>query len=110
MSTRVESPPIGGGLVGGRVLIALIFALAIGALAGSLVTSAIFDREAGGTPASVALWDAGKLEAMQGRALAERFRAEPGSVAPWDAGKLEAMQGRALAEQVRHRPLGGPLG
>jgi len=42
------------------------------------------------------LWDAGKLEAMQGRVLAETVRAE-GSAALWDAGKLEAMQGRALA-------------
>ena len=42
------------------------------------------------------LWDAGKLEAMQGRVLAEAVRAE-GSAALWDAGKLEAMQGRVLA-------------
>jgi hypothetical protein len=28
----------------------------------------------------------------------------------WDAGMLEAMDGRQLAEQVRHRPFGGPLG
>jgi hypothetical protein len=42
------------------------------------------------------LWDAGKLEAMQGRMLAETVRAE-GSAALWDAGKLEAMQGRVLA-------------
>jgi hypothetical protein len=42
------------------------------------------------------LWDAGKLEAMQGRVLADTVRAE-GSAALWDAGKLEAMQGRVLA-------------
>ena len=42
------------------------------------------------------LWDAGKLEAMQGRVLAETVRAE-GSAALWDADKLEAMQGRVLA-------------
>ena len=41
-------------------------------------------------------WDAGKLEAMQGRVLAETVRV-PRSARPWDAGKLEAMQGRALA-------------
>ena len=41
------------------------------------------------------LWDAGKLEAMEGRSLAETVRAE-GSTR-WDAGKLEAMQGRVLA-------------
>jgi hypothetical protein len=42
------------------------------------------------------LWDAGKLEAMQGRVLAETVRAE-GVGTLWDAGKLEAMKGRALA-------------
>ncbi len=46
------------------------------------------------------LWDAGKLEAMRGRVLAETVRAE-GSAALWDAGKLQAMQGRVLAETVR---------
>jgi hypothetical protein len=46
------------------------------------------------------LWDAGKLEAMQGRVLAETVRAE-GSAALWDEGKLEAMKGRLLAETVR---------
>jgi hypothetical protein len=42
------------------------------------------------------LWDAGKLEAMQGRVLAETVRVQ-GSAPLWDAGKLEAMQGRVLA-------------
>jgi hypothetical protein len=42
------------------------------------------------------LWDAGKLEAMQGRVLAETVRTQ-GFAPLWDAGKLEAMQGRVLA-------------
>ena len=42
------------------------------------------------------LWDEGKLEAMEGRLLAETVRVE-GSAALWDAGKLEAMEGRVLA-------------
>jgi hypothetical protein len=54
------------------------------------------------------LWDAGKLEAMQGRMLAETVRAE-GSAALWDAGKLEAMQGRVLAEAVRAEGTDAPL-
>ena len=54
------------------------------------------------------LWDAGKLEAMQGRMLAEAARAE-GSAALWDAGKLEAMQGRVLAEAVRAEGTDAPL-
>jgi hypothetical protein len=42
------------------------------------------------------LWDAGKLQAMEGRVLAETARIQ-GSAPLWDAGKLEAMQGRVLA-------------
>ena len=42
------------------------------------------------------LWDAGKLEAMEGRVLAEAVRVQ-GSAPLWDAGKLEAMRGRVLA-------------
>jgi hypothetical protein len=48
----------------------------------------------------VPLWDAGKLEAMQGRVLAETVRAER-PAALWDADKLEAMRGRVLAETIR---------
>ena len=42
------------------------------------------------------LWDAGKLEAMEGRVLAETVRTQ-GFAALWDASKLEAMEGRVLA-------------
>lgn len=45
------------------------------------------------------LWDAGTLDAMQGRVLAETVRVQ-GSAPLWDAGKLEAMQGRVLAATV----------
>jgi hypothetical protein len=55
-------------------------------------------REAAGVGAT--LWDAGKLEAMEGRVLAETVRVQ-GSAPLWDAGKLEAMEGRVLAETVR---------
>jgi hypothetical protein len=54
--------------------------------------------EAGGVVAT--LWDAGKLEAMEGRVLAETVRVQE-SAPLWDAGKLEAMEGRVLAETVR---------
>ena len=59
---------------------------------------------------SAVVWDAGKLEAMEGRQLAEQFRSEAGSAVVWDAGKLEAMEGRQLAGEPRQRPHGGPLG
>jgi len=51
-------------------------------------------REAGSNGAR--LWDAGKLDAMQGRVIAETVRVQ-GSAQLWDAGKLDAMQGRMLA-------------
>jgi hypothetical protein len=59
---------------------------------------------------SANVWDTGKLEAMEGRQLAEQFRGEAGSAVVWDPGKLEAMEGRQLAEEPRQRPQGGPLG
>ncbi|MCI0636839.1 MAG: hypothetical protein L0206_23425 [Actinobacteria bacterium] len=43
------------------------------------------------------LWDAGRLQAMQGRVLAETVRADGTGAPLWDAGKLQAMQGRVLA-------------
>ena len=49
---------------------------------------------------SAPLWDAGKLDAMRGRVLAKTVQAE-GSAPLWDAGKLEAMQGRVLAQTGR---------
>jgi hypothetical protein len=49
----------------------------------------------------VPLWDADKLEAMDGRQLAETVRAEASAGTLWDADKLEAMEGRQLAETVR---------
>lgn len=143
MSARVESPPIGGGTLGGSFVIAVVVALSIGVFLGSLVTYAI-DNDGGASPTFVArgtaastvadvgngtkaiegpmlaerfsglgsatVWDAGKLEAMEGRVLAEQFRSEAGSAVVWDAGKVEAMEGRVLAEQFRGRPHGGPLG
>ena len=63
-------------------------------------------REAAGIGSP--LWDAGKLQAMQGRVLAETVQAQ-GSAPLWDAGKLQAMQGRVVAETVRAEGTGAPL-
>ncbi len=49
-------------------------------------------REAAGVGAT--LWDAGKLQAMEGRMLAETVRVQGTGATLWDAGKLEAMEGR----------------
>jgi hypothetical protein len=53
--------------------------------------------EGSGTSIGATLWDAGKLEAMRGRVLAEAVRTQQ---ALWDAGKIEALKGRVLAESV----------
>jgi hypothetical protein len=99
MSTKAGTIEVPGRPVGFR-----LWAAAVSVIAGAaLIMSAValtragrtFDREAASVGAP--LWDAGKLEAMAGRVLAETVGAE-GSATPWDAGKLEAMAGRVLAE------------
>ena len=133
MSTRVEAPPIRGSFAG-PILIAIVVALVVGALMGAVVTKVVNDRLAASsgvaparplvvTPVSTPSWDSQKLEAMEGRALAEQFRDE--QAVAWDAGKLQEMEAHQLAEQSRteamedrqlaedvhcHRPVGGPLG
>jgi hypothetical protein len=70
--------------------------------AAALIMSAVALTQAGRTSGRVGasvgapLWDTGKLEAMEGRVLAESVGAE-GSATLWDAGMLEAMRGRVLA-------------
>jgi hypothetical protein len=109
MSTRVEAPPIGGSFAG-PLLIAIVVALVVGALIGTVVTKVVNDPLAASTgvaparplvvtPAGAPSWDSQKLEAMQGRALAEQYQIGQPDI--WDSQKLEAMEGRALAEQFR---------
>jgi cell division protein FtsN len=109
MSTRVEAPPIGGSFAG-PILIAIVAAFVVGALMGTVVTKVVNDRLAASsgvaparplvvTPVGAPSWDAHKLEAMEGRALAEQYQIEQPVI--WDDQKLEAMEGRALAEQFR---------
>ena len=98
MSVRVESPPIRGSF-NGPIVIAIIVALGIGIFAGTVITKAVDDRPATATTSiGTQVWDAQKLQAMQGRALAERFRAA--QPVTWDAQKLEAMAGRVLYQPV----------
>ena len=111
MSTKVEA--IGGSArpAGFTLWTAAVSALAVAALVLSAVALTVAARDpevtavAGGATHEVAsneapLWDAGKLEAMKGRMLAESVRIE--HPAPlWDAAKLEAMEGRMLAEGAR---------
>ena len=96
MSARVETPQIRGSFpVSIVVVTAVVVALGIGVAAGTIITKAVDDsRSAVATSVGAPLWDAQKLDAMQGRAMAERFRnTQP---VTWDVAKLEAMAGRVL--------------
>ena len=76
MSARVESAPVGRFNVG-AIAIVVVVALGIGGLAGLTVTRATEERPAAvTTPVGISYWDAQKLEAMEGRQLAEQLRAE----------------------------------
>jgi hypothetical protein len=111
MSTKAGTIGISARPAGFTLWTAAVSALAVAALVLSAVALTVAARdpevtavagggidEAASTEASV--WDAGKLEAMKGRMLAESVDTE--HPAPlWDAGKLEAMEGRMLAETVR---------
>jgi hypothetical protein len=81
-------------------LILSALALTVAGRGDGSVTSVAGSGTREGAILRAALWDAGKLEAMEGRVLAETVRVQ-GFAPLWDAGKLEAMQGRVLAETVR---------
>jgi hypothetical protein len=101
MSARVESAPIRGTFPV-SIVFAIIVALGIGVAAGTLVTKAVDDRPAAvATTVGAPLWDAQKLEAMQGRALAEQVRS---TQVAWDTQKLAAMAGRVLYQPVALEP------
>ena len=111
MSTKAGTIEVPGRPLGIRLWAAAVSVLAAAALIMSAVALTVAGRadrsvtsvEGSGTREAatigVPLWDAGKLEAMKGRVLAETARVE-GSAPLWDAGKLEAMKGRVLAETV----------
>jgi hypothetical protein len=111
MGTKAETIRVSARPAGFTLWAAAVSALAAAALIMSAVALTVAARDravtgvAGGGIREAAsteapLWDAGKLEAMQGRVLAEGIRSE-GYAPLWDAGKLEAMQGRVLAEGIR---------
>ena len=77
-------------------LILSALALTVAGRGDGSVTSVAGSGTREGATLVAPLWDAGKLEAMRGRVLAETVRLQ-GAAPLWDAGKLEAMQGRVLA-------------
>jgi hypothetical protein len=103
---RVEARPAGFTLWASVVSVLAVAALVMSSAA---LTVAARDRadtavadggihEASST--EVSRWNAGKLDAMEGRMLAESIRIN-GYVPLWNAGKLDAMEGRMLAESIR---------
>jgi hypothetical protein len=76
-------------------LIALVLALALGAVAGSLITRAVTSDAPAVAEQVVGItrWDQGKLDAMEGRQQAETVQVDGPGIAPWDQGKLDAMEG-----------------
>ena len=105
MSARVESAPIRG-LVAWPILVATLVALGVGALLGAVVTNAVNDRPSGlapartvvATPVASAGWDAQKLEAMEGRAMAEQFR---DTVVGLSAQEMFALRQGVVPEQLQ---------
>jgi hypothetical protein len=100
MSTKAGIIEVPGRPVGFRLWAAAVSVLAGAALIMSAVALTRAGRSSDREAASVGapLWDAGKLEAMEGRVLAGSVGSH--GYALWDAGKLEAMAGRVLAETV----------
>jgi hypothetical protein len=78
-------------VLAGAALVMSAFALTLAAR-----DTAITDA-ASGTIATSTLWDTAKVDAMEGRVLAETVE----TTGLWDTAKVDAMQGRVLAERVR---------
>ena len=100
MSTKAGTIEVAGRPAGFRLWAAAVSVLAAAALIMSAVALTQAESTSSREVASISapLWDAGKLEAMKGRVLAEGVHSH--GFALWDAGKLEAMKGRVLAGTV----------
>ena len=107
MGTKAETIGVSTRPAGFTLWTAAVSALAAVALIMSAVALTVASRDraitgvAGGgiheaTSTEAPTWDAAKLEAMEGRMLAESVRID-GDAPTWDAAKLEAMEGRMAA-------------
>lgn len=112
MSTKAGTIGVAGRPTGLVIWTGIVSALAAAALIMSAialtearddgsVAGAVGSEHVGVASAQAPLWDAGKLEAMRGRVLAESVSTR--GYALWDVGKLEAMKGRELAEGVSNQ-------
>src|SRR5215212_448572 len=93
MSAQVQLQPIRRSI---NTVIIVVLAFTVGAVAAVTIGSMVASSSRVGTTSPAALWDTGRLDAMQGRQLAESVE----TPVRWDAGMLEAMQGRPLAESA----------
>jgi len=107
MGTKAETIGASARPAGFTLWTAAVSALAAAALIMSAVALTVAARDRAATAGAgggiyevvstdAPVWDADKLEAMEGRMLAERIRID-GYTAVWDADKLEAMEGRVQA-------------
>ena len=111
MGTKAETIRVSARPAGFMLWTAAVSALAAAALIMSAVALTVSVRDRAAAGAAIAgvhvaasteapRWNAAKLEAMDGRMLAESIRVN-GYVPRWNAAKLEAMDGRMLAESIR---------
>jgi hypothetical protein len=109
MSTKVGTISVSARPTGLTLWVAAVTVLAAVALvmSAAALTVAGRDRVVTGVAStgirettSIPLWDEAKVQAMEGRMLAETVRIY-GRIPLWDEAKLDAMEGRMLAETVR---------
>ena len=110
MGTKAETIRVSARPAGFMLWTAAVSALAAAALVMSAVALTVAARDqavtgvAGGihevASTETPLWNAAKLDAMNGRMLAESIRIN-GYAPLWNAAKLDAMNGRMLAESIR---------
>ena len=111
MGTEAEAIRVSGRPAGFTLWTAAVSVVAAAALVMSAVALTVAARDRADTGVAVggiheaasteaSRWNADKLDAMEGRMLAESIRIN-GYVPLWNEAKLEAMEGRMLAESIR---------
>ena len=100
MSAKAESLAAPGRPIASFVL-AIVVTLAVGATAGSLITQAVTPEVASADVETVEItpWDQQKLDAMEGRQLAETAETDGPGIAPWDEDKLDAAESLQASAQ-----------
>ena len=98
MSTSTPLFPVRERRVSFAAAAAIVVSLGLGAVGGSVITRALDSAEGTTVPPAATGWDMQKLEAMQGRQLADALALQGSS--EWDPQKIAAMQGRERAEAL----------